>query len=205
MSLSRRTPSLIEVLGRQTRTAILGGLALCLAPIALAQGAAAQAAPDSVSGVVALALSEAAQAHAGNDPDRLESALAVIERAGAHPIAEWSGEDPVPLWRTVAPTTSAPAPIYRGSPLGPGYRSGQVTGGKAEQFEQVFLSGEKARIALSSPGKAPLSLRVLDRNARAVCEGNNGACQWVPLFTQRYVIEIRNQGKDLARYFLVVE
>ncbi|GAM03987.1 hypothetical protein [Novosphingobium sp. MBES04] len=50
-----------------------------------------------------------------------------------------------------------------------------------------------------------MSLRVLDRNARAVCEGNNGACQWVPLFTQRYVIEIRNQGKDLARYFLVVE
>ncbi|TYC85412.1 hypothetical protein [Novosphingobium sp. BW1] len=129
----------------------------------------------------------------------------MIERAGAHPIAEWSGNDPVPLWRTVAPATSAPAPIYRGSPLSPGYRSGQVTGGKADQFEQVFLSGEKAPIALSSAGKAPWSLRVLDRNARAVCEGNNGACQWVPLFTQRYVIEIRNHSKNLAGYFVVVD
>ncbi|TYC85413.1 hypothetical protein [Novosphingobium sp. BW1] len=74
MTLSRRTPSLFEAHSRQTRTAILGGLALNLAPCALAQGATAQAAPDSVSGVVALTLSEAAQAHAGDDPERLESA-----------------------------------------------------------------------------------------------------------------------------------
>ena len=32
-----------------------------------------------------------------------------------------------------------------------------------------------------------------------------GACRWVPLFTQRYTIEVANLGQEDARYFLVVD
>lgn len=162
---------------------------------------------SSVEGTVALAMAEAHEAHSRSDTEGLARALAVIERSGARPLAGWTGEDPVVRWRADTQSFAAdrPLPVYRGSPLGPGYRSGKVLAGASDHFEQVFLSGKKASIALSTPEQAPLSLRVLDRDARAVCEGRNGACQWIPLFTQRYVIEIRNRGQRVAEYFLVVD
>lgn len=154
---------------------------------------------------VAAALSEAANAQASHLEGGLAKALGVIDRTGAHPLPDWDGPDPVPAWRTLI--VPDPTPPMRGSALGPGYRSGQLLAGRSDRFEQVFLSGKKASIALSSPGSAPLSLRVLDAERNPVCNAADErmACRWVPLFTQRYMIEVRNAGDKVADYFLVVD
>lgn len=153
---------------------------------------------------VALALSSAQTAQTKSDSAALAQALAVIERSGARPLGDWKGEDPVPAWRALVPETQSP---LRGSPLGPGYRSGKASPGGSDSFEQVFLSGKKASIALSTPSDTPLTLQVLDADRRPVCTTADArrACRWVPLFTQRYVIEVRNGGNRVAEYFLVVE
>ncbi|MBT0667725.1 hypothetical protein HT136_05025 [Novosphingobium profundi] len=173
---------------------------------ASAQSGPGEDPPGALEGTVALALADASTAAKRADTAGLERALRIIERSGARPLPDWTGEDPVVRWRAAAaPDVRADDPVYRGSPVGPGYRAGRVIAGASEHFEQVFLSGRKASVALSTPGKAALSLRVVDRDRRAVCEGHGGACQWVPLFTQRYAIEIRNRGENPAEYFLVVQ
>lgn len=160
-------------------------------------------APD-VNERVALALSSAQSAQGRADNEGLARALGVIERAGARPLDGWQGEDPVPAWRALVPNEQAP---LRGSPLGPGYRTGKAQPGTSDSFEQVFLSGKKASIALSTPGDTPVTLQVLDAERRPVCSTADArrACRWIPLFTQRYVIEVRNAGSRAAEYFLVVE
>jgi hypothetical protein len=162
---------------------------------------------------VAMALTTAEQAaqKAGSSTDRaadrtaLADALRVIERSGARPMEGWTGTDPVPAWRALVPGATGVA--LRGSPLGPGYRSGQIGAGKSDKFQQVFLSGRKASIALSTVGGEPLSLRVIDAAQKPVCvaDAQRRACRWVPIFTQRYMIEVRNGGQSQANYFLVVD
>lgn len=182
--------------------------------IALGVTAAAHAAPagevllaepdtPSLAETVAAAFSRAAQASARADNAQLAIELRQIAAIGARPLAV--DGDPVGNWRTLARMDSV-SPM-RGSPLGPGYRAGQVDAGSQERFEQLFLSGRKASIALSSPGNAPLALTVLDANRKPVCETRDArlACHWMPLFTQRYTIEVRNKGAQTADYFLVVE
>ena len=95
----------------------------------------------------------------------------------------------------------------RGRPLGPGYRSGQVSPGSSEQIEQVFLSGKRASVALSIPGRGQLTLQVQNGREEPVCgnEGTTSHCQWVPIFTDRYRIKIANPGRTAVRYFLVVQ
>lgn len=157
-----------------------------------------------VEETVATALASAHSAQERADREGLAKALGIIARSGARPLQNWSGEDPVPHWRELVPDEG---PVLRGSPLGPGYRSGKILAGGSDSFEQVFLSGQKASIVLSTPGKSPLSLAVLDGSRKPVCETGNprNACHWVPLFTQRYVIEVRNRGESVADYFLVVD
>lgn len=171
--------------------------------------AQAQEGSPAVGEQVALALAAAQSAQGERHRDGLAAALAVIDRSGARPLPGWNGPDPVPQWRALVPAKAAAdaTPPMRGSPLGPGYRSGQVLGGRSDSFEQVFLSGRKASIALSTPGNASLSLRVLDSGRNPVCTIGDArrACRWVPLFTQRYLIEVRNSGSNVADYFLVVD
>lgn len=154
---------------------------------------------------VATALTAAERAERTSDRTALADALRVIERSGARPMAGWTGTDPVPGWRALIPGTTGA--VLRGSPLGPGYRSGQIRAGQSDTFQQVFLSGRKASIALSTVGGEPLSLRVIDAAHKPVCvaDAQRRACRWVPIFTQRYMIEVRNGGQSQANYFLVVD
>lgn len=183
------------------RTVLSSGVA---AAALLGLPAAAQDDAPALGERVALALSSAQTAQTRADSAALAQALGVIERAGARPLDDWKGEDPVPVWRALV--HESPSPL-RGSPLGPGYRAGKAAPGRSDSFEQVFLSGKKASIALSTPSDTPLSLQVLDADRRPVCSTADArrACRWVPLFTQRYVIEVRNGGNRVAEYFLVVE
>ena len=67
-----------------------------------------------------------------------------------------------------------------------------------------------AAVAISaySPSRPICADRRSVPQAKPICEdgtGRGGLCKWVPLFTQRYTIEVANIGKGDARYFLVVQ
>ncbi|WP_054529152.1 hypothetical protein [Erythrobacter sp. SG61-1L] len=151
----------------------------------------------------ALALAEADEAASAGEMKRLATAVHAIEASGAQPLAD-EPENPVPGWRSLAGISRPP---LRGSPLGPGFRRGQLKPGETVSIEQLFLSGEQARVVLSAPARAPLALQVRDARSAGVCEreGTPNQCQWVPIFTQRYSIVISNRGQGPARYYLVVK
>lgn len=160
--------------------------------------------PATRAELIALALEDAAAADAAGDARGLARALRVVDAAGARPI-EQSGEDPVPAWRSRAADAEPP---LRGRPLGPGYRSGRIAAGGRDSFAQLFLSGTASTIAISAPSGDRVALSVVDKDDKPVCKregARGGACRWVPLFTQRYTIEVQNLGASDARYFLVIE
>lgn len=183
---------------------VLGCLAAMAASAAPAYDAPAYNIMPSTGQRVASALAQAQIASDNADNTGLASALGVIERSGAHPLDGWTGTDPVPEWRSLVAATGSP---LRGSPLGPGYRLGQISAGQSESFEQVFLSGRKASVSIATRDGKPVSLRVTDGDKRVVCQSGQSspACNWVPLFTQRYRIEVRNGGQQKANYYLVVD
>ncbi|PLK26908.1 hypothetical protein [Novosphingobium sp. TH158] len=167
----------------------------------------AQAAPAEASLAVRLAdaMADAAEAEARGDGKALARAVQVIDASGPQPL-EGAPRDPLPAWRDAVRGEAGPP--WRGRPLGPGYRSGKLSVGGRESFSQLFLSGSAATIALSAPTGDRLALRVLDPSAKPICtdeSGRGGLCKWVPLFTQRYTIEVMNRGAGDARYFLVVQ
>jgi hypothetical protein len=184
-------------------------LALLAAPALALAGCVSTSVTRSAQGAtlgsdaerLAVALADADQAFARGHTDRLTAALRSIDALGAKPL-----EGPAPELAQWRAAVDQPPPM-RGRPLGPGYRSGQVSAGGSEQIEQVFLSGKRASVALSMPGRGQLTLEVQDGRETAVCarEGNPSHCQWVPVFTDRYRIRIANPGKAAVRYFLVVE
>jgi hypothetical protein len=163
--------------------------------------AAGADAPGSDAERLALALAEADDAFESGHRSQLTAALRRIDALDAAPLDENATQ--LARWRQAADVS----PPTRGRPLGPGFRSGEISPGRSEQLEQVFLSGERASIALSSPGKARLTLEVHDRREEPVCGGQRSPnhCQWVPIFTDRYRIRIVNSGQTAARYFLVIE
>ena len=185
---------------------LVAGLAACSAAPA-ADGLAGRdgaAAPATRAEKVALALQAAASAEAAGDAAGIARALQVVEASGAKPLPD-ATEDPVAAWRA---TAGELAPPMRGRPLGPGYRSGRVAPGGRDTFAQLFLSGTASVIAISAPTGDRVSLRVRDQKDQPVCQreaAQSGACRWVPLFTQRYTIEVTNPGEEDARYFLVIE
>lgn len=166
-----------------------------------AEPAAAAVAPASDAERLALALADADRAFARSDKARLTDALRRIDALGGRPLDESSPD--LEQWRQAA----TQQPPMRGSPLGPGYRSGEVSPGASEQIEQVFLSGKRASVALSIPGRGQLTLQVQNGREEPVCgkEGTASRCQWVPVFTDRYRIKIANPGRTAVRYFLVVQ
>jgi len=189
-----------------SRFTVLAVMAAGFLGAACAGGVAASAsdAPPAAGERVADALAEAREASASGDTGRLARAVALLDRTGARPVEGWPGTDPLPAWRA---QLDPAAPPLRGSPLGPGYRCGQLLGGASDRFGQVFLSGRQAKIALSAPGNAPVAMRVFDSQRKTVCSTSaiHRACNWVPLFTQRYTIEVVNTGARDADYFLVVD
>jgi hypothetical protein len=168
----------------------------CAPPATAADSAAAQSDTERL----AAALVDADAAFARGDKVRLAHALRRFDALGGKPLDATTTD--LDMWRAAI---DQPPPM-RGRSLGPGYRSGQLSAGRSEQLEQVFLSGKRASVALSAPSGARLKLEIVDRSQEAVCgkEGNSSHCQWVPLFTDRYQIRIINPGEKAVRYFLVV-
>jgi hypothetical protein len=184
-------------------TALLSAFALasCVSPNDAQSASTSAAALSSDAGRLAVALADADAAFARNDRERLAEALRRVDALGGKPLDASSPE--LARWRQA----TVQDPPMRGRPLGPGFRSGELSPGSSEQLEQVFLSGKRASVALTAPNNARLKLEIQDRHDAAVCgrEGNPSQCQWVPVFTDRYRIRVANPGTAPVKYFLVVD
>lgn len=187
----------------------VAALALALLPTACASvpvaGPLVEAAPAAMTPQerLAEALATADRAAESGDKPTLARALADIQALGGRP------EDPAEEVRLAAwhaQSGTAPIPL-RGRTLGRGYRSGTITSGSNMVIAQTFLSGQKASIALSAADGKVLGLSVNDGTDRQVCqeEARRASCSWVPLFTQRHTIHLRNPGAGEVRYYLVID
>lgn len=137
------------------------------------------------------------------DQQRLALALQRIDARRARPLND-AGEKALEDWRTVA---GVQGPPMRGRTLGPGFSSGTLGPGQKTMIEQTFLSGQRASIDVSSVGQAQLTLAVKRRDNSTVCteHARRNQCNWVPMYTERHSIELRNPGKSKVRYYIVID
>ena len=144
-----------------------------------------------------------AMADSTDDP-RLRAPL--IERLDALDVrlADGAGDDPLARWRNEYQASGA-AP-WRGRALGPAYRRARVAPGEKLRIEQVFLAGERARIAAEASGGGQVALAINNPRSEAVCQRQlapRGNCNWLPIYTERFSIELENTGSQPASVFIV--
>ena len=151
---------------------------------------------------VALLLAQADAAR--DDPARLGTMIAALDARGARPFED--SADPVAQWRTQAAMPDTPP--YRGRVLGPAYKAGKLDPGSTVRLPQLFDGGRAARVAVATPGQAPLDFTVLDREAKPVCpptKARSRECSWTPLFSGRFEIVLSNSSSNAAGYYLVID
>lgn len=184
---------------RPVVTIVCAALSVACAASQPAAPPAASHAANPVESVAALLASIEARADAG-DNDDLARSLARLDALGARP-AEGMGDDPVERWRASAAGDAIP---YRGRALGPAYRRGTLAAEGELELTQTFLSGKKAVIAVSSPAGTAPALRVVSASGTTVCD-SAASCRWIPTFTERYAIILRNPSRTARTYYLVVD
>lgn len=79
--------------------------------------------------------------------------------------------------------------------------------GAATQFDQIFLAGQRARVAVVPLIKSVFGLSVRDDQRQPVCVSGANAprCDWIPNFTTRYEIRLSNPGKVKSNYYVVMQ
>lgn len=142
------------------------------------------------------------------DADALRTAARTLESLGARPAGE-EGDDLSRRWgeqaKLVDPSTSLP--VYRGRALGPSYKKGTVSAVATVSTDQIFLAGQKASVALVPVSSRPMSIRIYDGQGKNICSQSTSSrpanCQWLPLFTERYRIDILTSESRPVTYYLV--
>ena len=138
-----------------------------------------------------------ASAEAPGTPAERQATGRILLAAGAHPI---EGEDLARNW------AGGTASRYRDRALGPAYRTIAVTPGGVAHFEQTFLAGQRAQIAIVPLDRARFALSVKDDQGASACSAPpGGRCSWMPLWTTRYGIDITNPGRATGRYYMVLQ
>ena len=120
--------------------------------------------------------------------------------------AEGEAEDPLAAWRAEAAAAGAEGPVYRGRALGPAYRRARIAPGARMQIEQIFYAGERAEIAAQSQGGQPVALEIRNPRTGKVCIAElapKASCAWLPLFTERFSIELVNRSREQASVYIV--
>jgi hypothetical protein len=176
---------------------LIGLLAIAL----LADPVAADQPADAFSRTVA-GLRSGSAAEAAHDRARLGAAVRQLETSGAHPVD--GGDDPVKSWRARAGVANGPT--YRDRALGPAYRHIALARAATIHFEQVFLAGQRARIAVVPMRRAAARLQIQDDDGHQVCAAASaGGCDWVPVFTTRFQVDVVNTGPQAAEYIVVIQ
>lgn len=185
---------------RVASLALLGLLAGC-AGGAIAQPQAALPAPTGNALDDAVALLAAAESAPG--PQARALLVARLDALDVR-LAEGAGDDPLGQWR--AEHEVAGGIPWRGRALGPAYRRARVGAGESLRIEQVFLAGQRAEIAAQASGGGQVALAIANPRSEAVCEKElapRANCNWLPIFTERFSIELKNSGSQPASVYIV--
>lgn len=180
---------------------------LLLLPLALGACAHGQVAPLALPAPSGNPLHDAAALLAAADSARTADERApLIERLDALDVrlAEGALDDPLAIWRSEHQSSGA-AP-WRGRTLGPAYRRARVSAGTTLRIEQVFYAGQRAEIAAQTSGGGQVALEIANPRAEAVCARQlspRAACNFLPIFTERFSIELENTGTQPASVYIV--
>ncbi len=186
---------------KNTRTTLVPSLLASLAACTTA-GPASIAMPEPSGDLLADA---AALLVAAEQADSDEARMPLVERLDAMQVAvfEDSDDDPLAEWRSALPKGSTQ--VYRGRTLGPAYRRAQLPPGESMRIEQIFYAGERAELVAQTNG-GEVALKVANPRAEAVCDKQlapRADCRWLPIFTERFSIELENRSSDQASVYLV--
>ena len=147
--------------------------------------------------VDALAVGQAAERNGATA--RMRQAARDLQVAGATPAD--NSEDLTRRWHA----GNAPTALYRDRALGPAYRTVSVPPGGTARFQQTFLAGRQARVAVVAVHRSSFDLSVSD-DETTVCSGSAaGSCDWVPLWTTRFNLMLKNTGSPAGTYYLVAQ
>lgn len=176
-----------------------------LIALLLAAALAGPVAADQPTDAFALAVAgfrKGSAAEVTHDRARLGAAVRLVEASGAHPAD--GTDDMMRSWRARAAGTNEP--VYRDRALGPAYRHIALPRAGTIHFEQTFLAGERARIAVVPLRRAAAKLQVLDDEGHPVCASASGrSCDWIPLWTTRFRVDVVNTGARDAEYIVVIQ
>lgn len=165
---------------------------------------AAPVEPPTPAAVAAALLADADAAAAARTTTEAAQALARIltdiDRTGLYQLDD---DHVLETWRQRAGIT--PLPVTRGRVLGPAFRHGRLAPGGEVQVQQAFAGGEPATIAVASVPREPARATLSVTDATAKCSGAMRQCRWLPLFTQRYTITVRNPTPAPVRFYLVMD
>ena len=168
----------------------------------------ANTAPDAFDRVVASLVSGSIAERSGRADTMLAAATALIQN-GARPLGDspdvalrWQGRG-----RSAGGKSRAAEPAYRDRALGAGYRMIALPAGATMQFDQTFLAGQRARVAIVPLTKGEFGLSVRDDQGQSVCArpADASQCDWVPNWTTRYEILLSNLGKVKSHYYIVMQ
>ncbi|MEH6660049.1 MAG: hypothetical protein V7679_00250 [Parasphingorhabdus sp.] len=199
--------------------ALAGAVSILPACTGSASGAAAQTSPGQADiakpAVDASAVMRTADAIVAgqlgaknSDAKALRTAAQTLESLGARPDDDqennlsksWSEQA-----STIDPSTTPP--VYRGRALGPSYKKGMVSATARVSIDQIFLAGRKASVALVPASPKPMSIEISDGQGKNICTRHTSSkpanCEWLPLFTERYKINIRTSESRPVTYYLV--
>lgn len=135
-----------------------------------------------------------------------EQRAPLIERLDAMNVrlADGAQDDPLGEWRSQHQADGSNP--WRGRTLGPAYRRASVAGGQRIRIEQIFYAGQRAQIAAQASGGGQVALAIANPRAEAVCSkplAPSASCDWLPIFTERFSIELENRGREPASVYLV--
>ena len=168
----------------------------------------ANTAPDAFDRVVASLVSGSIAERSVRADTMLAAATALIQN-GARPLGDspdvalrWQGRG-----RSAGGKSRAAEPAYRDRALGAGYRMIALPAGATMQFDQTFLAGQRARVAIVPLTKGKFGLSVRDDQGQSVCArpADASQCDWVPNWTTRYEILLSNLGKVKSHYYIVMQ
>jgi hypothetical protein len=153
---------------------------------------------------IAAALAQAEAAYETGATQRLGEILAGLQATGVQG-REAANAEVVAAWSRAAGGDMQP---FRGRLLGPAFVRGELAPGEAWKSAQTFKSGIASTLSVAHRGAGPVRMTVSDGRARKVCAiapRGEPACRFTPRFTQRYDIELINEGSGRAVYFLVFD
>ncbi|MFC3096960.1 hypothetical protein [Alteraurantiacibacter palmitatis] len=136
-----------------------------------------------------------------------EQRAPLIERLDAMNVqlAEGAPDDPLGEWRSQHRANESNP--WRGRTLGPAYRRASVAAGQRVRIEQIFFAGQRAQIAAQASGGGQVALAIANPRAEAVCQKQlspNASCDWLPIYTERFSIELENRGREPASVYIVI-